>query len=61
MEDFKEKYDDLLKRGYDIGFYENENYNLFTKTLEKVYYVSIQKDGRELFHFPSRISRRKPF
>ena len=61
MEDFKVKYDDLLNRGYDISFYENENYNLFSKTLEKVYYVSIKKDGKELFHFPSRISSQKAF
>ena len=61
MEDFQAKYDDLLNRGYDISFYENENYNLFTQNLEKVFYVSIKKDGSELFHFPSRISSKKAF
>jgi hypothetical protein len=61
MEDFQAKYDDLLNRGYDISFYENENYNLFTQNLEKVFYVSIKKDGSELFHFPSRISSKEAF
>ena len=61
MEDFNVKYDDLINRGYDISFYENENYNLFTKNPEKIYYVSIKKNGSELFHFPSRLSYKVAF
>ena len=61
MSDFNEKYDDLIKKGYEISFYENENYNLFTQKPEIVYYVSIKKNGNELFHFPSRISSKKAF
>jgi hypothetical protein len=40
MEDFKEKYDELIKRGYEISFYEKDNFNIFTKVQEKIYYVS---------------------
>jgi hypothetical protein len=61
MEDFNEKYNDLLNRGYEISFYENENYNLFTQNPETVYYVSIKKEGTELFHFPSRLSYKTAF
>jgi len=61
MDEFNTKYEDLINRGYEISFYENENYNLFTQNPEKVYYVSIQKAGYELFHFPSRISSRAAF
>ncbi len=61
MEDFDAKYQDLINRGYDIIFYENENYNLFTQNPEKLYYVSIKKDGEELFHFPSRLSYKVAF
>ena len=56
MEDFEAKFNDLINRGYDISFYEDENYNLFTQNPEKVYYALIKKDGEDLFRFPSRIS-----
>ena len=56
MEDFEAKFKDLIDRGYDIIFYEDENYNLFTQKPEKVYHVLIKKDGSDLFRFPSRIS-----
>ena len=59
MEEFKEKYEDLLKRGYDISFYEKDNFNHFIKRQEKIYYVSFKKNGKELFHFPSRISSKE--
>jgi len=61
MDDFNEKFEDLINRGYEISFYENENFNLFTQKPEKVYYVSIQRAGLELFHFPSRISSSRAF
>ena len=28
MDDFESKFNDLINRGYDISFYEDENYNL---------------------------------
>ncbi len=59
MDDFNQKYDDLSKRGYDISFYEKNNFSLFTKKEEKTYYVLLKKDGKELFRFPSRISSRE--
>ncbi len=55
MEDFDAKFNDLINRGYDISFYEDENYNLFTQKPETVYYVLIKKDGDDLFRFLSRI------
>ena len=61
MEDFESKFNDLINKGYDINFYEDENYNLFTQKPEKVYYVLIKKDGDELFRFPSRISYKTAF
>ena len=61
MEDFEAKFNDLINRGYDISFYEDENYNLFTQNPEKIYYVSIKKDGDELFRFPSRLSYKTAF
>jgi hypothetical protein len=56
MEDFKEKYYDLIKRGFEIGFYEKVNYSLFSKREEKTYYVVLKKNGKEPMHFPSRVS-----
>ncbi len=61
MEDFEAKFKDLIDRGYDIVFYEDENYNLFTQKPEKVYYVLIKKGGEDLFRFPSRISSQVAF
>ena len=61
MEEFDAKFNDLINRGYDISFYEDENYNLFTQKPETVYYVLIKKDGDDLFRFPSRISYRTAF
>ena len=61
MEDFKEKFEDLLKRGYDISFHAEDNNNQFTKNQEKIYYVSIKKNGKEFFRFPSRISSLEAF
>ena len=61
MEDFDAKFNDLINRGYDISFYEDENYNLFTQNPETVYYVMVKKDGDELFRFPSRISYKRAF
>ena len=61
MEEFEEKYNDLLKRGYDISFYDEDNFNIFTKVQEKIYYVSFKKNGKEFFRFPSRISTEQAF
>ena len=61
MEDFEAKFNDLINRGYDISFYEDENYNLFTQNPEIVYYVLVKKDGDDLFRFPSRISYKRAF
>ena len=61
MEDFESKFKDLINRGYDISFYEAENYNLFIQIPEKVYNVLIKKDGDELFHFPSGLSYKAAF
>ena len=61
MEEFDAKFNDLINRGYEISFYEDENYNLFTQKPETVYYVLIKKDGDDLFRFPSRISYRIAF
>ena len=61
MDDFEAKFNDLINRGYDISFYEDENYNLFTQNPEKVYHVLIKKEGKDLFRFPSRISYKTAF
>jgi len=61
MVDFDSKFKELINRGYDINFYEDENYNLFTQKPETVYYVLVKKDGDEIFRFPSRISYKTAF
>ena len=61
MEDFETKFEDLIKRGYEISFSAKDNYNQFAKVQEKIYYASFKKNGKELFHFPSRTSTKKAF
>jgi hypothetical protein len=61
MEEFDTKFNDLINRGYEISFYEDENYNLFTQKPETVYYVLIKKNGNDLFRFPSRTSSERAF
>ncbi len=61
MEEFKSKFEDLINRGYEISFSEKDNYNQFAKVHEKIYYASFKKNGKEIFHFPSRISSEKAF
>ncbi|MGA9295411.1 MAG: hypothetical protein WBV81_22665 [Ignavibacteriaceae bacterium] len=61
MEEFEVKYEDLIKRGYEIRFSETNDYNQFTKVHNKIHYASLKKNGRKLFQFPSRISSEKAF
>ena len=58
MEDFKEKYDDLINKGYLINFYEEEreykiagNYHVFC--------VSIRKNGKIIINHFSKKSYRE--
>jgi hypothetical protein len=58
MENFKEKYDDLIKRGFVIEFYEeNIDYRIAVKY--KAFCVSIKKNGKTIFKsFFKKIIRR---
>ena len=47
MNDFKEKYDDLIKRGYSIDFYEEDRDFPITGKY-KAYCVSIKKNDKEV-------------
>ena len=61
MEDFEEKYEDLIKRGYQISFASKIDYNPFTKKDETTFYVELHKKGKDLFRFPSKISSEEAF
>ena len=51
MNDFKEKYDNLIKRGYSIDFYEEDRDFPITGKY-KAYCVSIKKNDKEVLkHF----------
>jgi len=55
MEDFNEKFNDLLNRGYEINFNKkNEESKLTGK--QTIYHVIIKKDGEKILSFPSKIS-----
>ena len=61
MEEFKEKYNDLLKRGYDISFYDEDNFNIFTKVQEKYTMSHLKRMEKNSFAFhqgflPSKLS-----
>jgi len=53
MEEYKGKYDDLIKRSFEISFYKKDNYNHFIKKTKILYYVSLKK-GKDEFNFLSR-------
>ena len=55
MNDFKEKYNDLIKRGYSIDFYE-ENRDFPITGKYKAYCVSIKKNDKEVLKHFSRES-----
>ena len=54
MKDFKEKYDDLINRGYLIDFYEEDrDYKITGKY--HAFCVSIKKNGRNVLnHFSKK-------
>jgi hypothetical protein len=55
MEDFKEKYDDLINRGYLIDFYEEDrNYPITGEY--KAFCVSIKKEGKIVLNHSSKRS-----
>ncbi|MGA9291173.1 MAG: hypothetical protein WCE54_18795 [Ignavibacteriaceae bacterium] len=55
MEDFKEKYDDLINKGYLIDFYEEERDFKITGKYH-AYCVSIKKNGKIMLNHFSRKS-----
>ena len=61
MEEFNAKYEELIKKGYEISFSEKDNFNQFAKVHEKIYYASFKKNDRVLIEFPSRTSSKKAF
>ena len=55
MEDFKEKYDDLINRGYLINFYEEDrDYKITGKY--HAFCVSIKKNGKAVLNYFSKKS-----
>ncbi len=55
MNDFNEKYNDLLKRGYEISFDKKNEKSRLTGT-QIIYYVMIKKEGKKILSFPSKAS-----
>ncbi len=55
MDDFNEKYNDLLKRGYEICFNKKDEESRIAGK-QTIYHVIIKKDGRKILSFPSKNS-----
>ena len=55
MEDFSNKFNDLLNRGYEINFNKKDEESKLTGK-QTIYSVIINKNGKKILSFPSKIS-----